>query len=303
MTLSFRPLNPHFGVEVDGVDLAGEVPDAVFAEIVAAYYRHSVLLFRGQHLAPAAQARLTYRFGKPKIETRKQFNLREHPEVSALGNVVDADGRPLAFFNRQGESWHTDGVAACHVDAATLLYAVQVPRQGGDTMFASAAVAYETLPPALRAQAGRLRMRCSFHAHNDKIREADPASHVALTPEERAALPDVWHDVVQVHPVTGRTVLYLYDSALEYDGLPERTAAALMTQLFAHATREGFTYRHRWWPGDLMIWDNHATLHSATAVGPYENDLRLMHRSFVYTWPTARPLDNIDERNAIFGRA
>ena len=300
MNLSYRPLMEQFGVEVEGADLADDFSDDVLRDIIDALYTHSVLLFRGQDLKPAEHVRLLNRFGRPKIETRKQFNLREHPEISTVGNVVDEDGQPLAFFNRGGESWHTDGIDICHTNAATFLYGVEVPRQGGDTMYCSTAHAYETLPDALKQKIKGVRMLCSFHTHNDRIIARDPKSHVPLTPQERAALPDVWHKIVQTHPVTGRKSLYMNRQPNEIEGLEADEAADIFPQLYEHATQPHLVYRHRWTPGDLIIWDNLSTLHSATDIGPYENDRRLMFRSFVYMTPTSQQFENLDEFNALF---
>ena len=300
MTLSYRPLTEHIGVDVDGVDLAAHLTEDVLHELIKALYTHSVLLFRGQNLEPADQARLAHRFGQPKIETRKQFNLRDHPEVSTIGNIVDEDGMPLAFFNRGGEAWHNDVSSACHTNGATVLYAVEVPRQGGDTMFCSTVNAYETLTATLKQKIDGVRLLCSFHAHNDRIFARDPMSHVSLTPEERAALPDVWHEIVQTHPVTGRRALFLYRQPIEVEGLEADEVEGVLQHLFEHTTQPDQIYRHRWTHGDLIIWDNISTLHSATDIGPYENDRGLMFRSFIFMLPTSHPIENLAEFNAIF---
>ena len=115
-----RPLMPNFGLEVLGVDLSSSMNDDSFAKIRDLYFSHSALLFRGQDLSPASQAILAHRFGRPKIETRKQFNLEAHPEVSTIGNAKHADGQDAAFFVKGGFGWHTDGTSACHVDAGNL---------------------------------------------------------------------------------------------------------------------------------------------------------------------------------------
>ena len=189
---------PNFGLEVSGVDLSNPIDDDSFAEILDLYFSHSALLFRDQDLSPQSQARLAHRFGRPKIETRKQFNLKDYPEVSTIGNVKHPDGEDAAFFVRGGFGWHTDGTSACHVDAATFLYAVEVPKVGGDTLLCSTATAYENIPETLKDQLSDLEMLCSFHAHNDLLLEADPDSHIPLTKEERRALPPVWHKIVPV---------------------------------------------------------------------------------------------------------
>lgn len=291
---------PNFGLEVSGVELSSPIDDDSFAEIRDLYFSHSALLFRDQDLSPQSQARLAHRFGCPKIETRKQFNLKDYPEVSTIGNVKHPDGQDAAFFVRGGFGWHTDGTSACHVDAATVLYAVEVPKVGGDTLLCSTATAYENIPETLKDQLSDLEMLCSFHAHNDPLLEADPDSHIPLTKEERRALPPVWHKIVQVHPVTGRTVLYMNFNPIEFNSVSLSVGEEWLQEALAVATQDQYVYRHEWKPGDLLIWDNHAVLHSGTPTACYESDRRLMHRSFVYTQPTERTLDNLDEVNAIF---
>ena len=295
-----RELTQDFGLEIIDIDLADDLCDDLFDEILNYYYRYSLLLFRSQQLSPADQARLCHRLGQPKIETRKQFNFQEHPEVSTIGNITDDRGKPLCFFARGGFGWHTDGSAACHVDAATLLYAVEVPREGGDTLFFSSATAYENAPPERKLQLEGVSVLASFHAHNDPLLESDPDSFIALTPTERAALPPVWHDLVQVHPVTGRKVFYLNLDPLEFRGIDDASGRQLIEQVVESASRPEHVYRHCWQPGELLIWDNHAMMHSGTATHMYESDRRLMHRSFVYTQPTQRPLPNYDEVSRIF---
>ena len=294
---------PNFGREVLGVDLSAPIDDDSFAEILDLYFSHSALLFRDQDLSPQSQARLAQRFGRPKIETRKQFNLKDYPEVSTIGNVKHPDGEDAAFFVRGGFGWHTDGTSACHVDAATFLYAVEVPKVGGDTLLCSTATAYENISETLKDQLSDLEMLCSFHAHNDLLLEADPDSHIPLTKEERRALPPVWHKIVQVHPVTGRTVLYMNFNPIEFNSVSLSVGEQWLQEALAVATQEQVVYRHEWTPGDLLIWDNHAVLHSGTPTACYESDRRLMHRSFVYTQPTERTLENLDEVNAIFLKA
>ena len=291
---------PNFGLEVTGVDLSSPIDDDSFAEIRDLYFSHSALLFRDQDLSPQSQARLAHRFGRPKIETRKQFNLKDYPEVSTIGNVKHPDGEDAAFFVRGGFGWHTDGTSACHVDAATFLYGVEVPNVGGDTLLCCTATAYENIPDTLKDQLRNLEMLCSFHAHNDLLLEADSDSHIPLTKEERRALPPVWHKIVQVHPVTGRTVLYMNFNPIEFNSVSLSVGEEWLQEALAVATQEQYVYRHEWKPGDLLIWDNHAVLHSGTPTACYESDRRLMHRSFVYTQPTERTLENLDEVNAIF---
>lgn len=291
---------PNFGIEVLDIDLSKSISPSTFAEIRSLYFEHSLLLFRDQQISPGDQARLAHLFGKPKIETRKQFNLVDHPEVSTLGNIKNDAGQPLSFFAKGGFDWHTDGTAACHVDAATLLYAVEVPNEGGDTMFCSTVTAFEKSPASLREELDEVSLLCSFHAHNDPLLESDPESFIPLTHRERAALPPVWHRVIQTHPVTGKSLFYLNFDPLEFSGIAFERGRDLLQQVLHIATQPELVYRHRWQPGELLVWDNHAMLHSGTSTDIYETDRRLMHRSFVYTEPTERPIPDLETQNKIF---
>ena len=300
MTIETQPLLADFGAEILHVDLSSDISDATFAKIQQIYYDRSVILFRNQSLSPKAQAKLAHRFGRPKIENRKQYNLKAHPEVSTIGNAKDKDGNPVSFFVKGGFGWHTDGTAACHVDAATFLYAVDVPENGGDTLLCSTANVVDRLPLELLRRLESLSILCSFHAHNDPLHKSDPEAFIPLSEEERKALPAVWHKVVQTHPVTGRKVLYMSFDPLDCRPGDLVDAKQLMIEARNIATVDDEVYRHRWSPGDLLIWDNHATLHSGTPTHMYEEDCRLMHRSFVYTVPTEREIPNLDELNRIF---
>ena len=300
MLIETKPVVHNFGVEVMDIDLSENLSPATVEEIRSLYFEHSLLLFRGQDLGPADQARLAHLLGKPKIETRKQFNLPDHPEVSTLGNIKDEAGKPVTFFARGGFGWHTDGSAACHVDAATLLYAVEAPKEGGDTLFCSTATAYEQCPGSIKRELEEVSMLCSFHAHNDPLHKTDPESFIPLTPTEREALPPVWHRVIQTHPVTNKKVFYLNFNPIEFSGIDHERGTELFKAILDIATKPELVYRHQWQPGELLIWDNHAMLHSGTPTDIYETDRRLMHRSFVYTEPTERPIPNLEVLNRIF---
>ncbi|MFT6371503.1 MAG: taurine dioxygenase [Gammaproteobacteria bacterium] len=295
-----RQIRDDFGLEISDIDLSQPLSNTQFQQMLEYFYQYSVLLFPNQLLTPQAQAEFCHRLGQPKIETRKQFNFQECPEVSTIGNIIGENDKQLSFFARGGFGWHTDGTAACHVNAATLLYAVEVPRDGGDTLFVSTASTYERAPNRLKQQLESVSVLSSFHAHNDPLLKSDPASFIPLSQQERDALPPVWHKVIQVHPVTKRKVFYLNLDPLEFEGIDDQTGRELLQQIVELASLPEYIYQHCWTPGELIIWDNHSMLHSGTPTVMYESDRRLMHRSFVYTLPTERPLPNYEELSQIF---
>ena len=120
-----RNIRNDFGLEILDIDLSQALPDSVFTDILDYFYQYSVLLFRQQSLTPQAQVALCHRFSQPRIETRQQFNTQECAEASTIGNILSDTGKQLSFFAHGVFGRHTDGSAACHVNAATFVYAVK----------------------------------------------------------------------------------------------------------------------------------------------------------------------------------
>ncbi|MBM3572725.1 MAG: TauD/TfdA family dioxygenase, partial [Alphaproteobacteria bacterium] len=267
--------------EIAGIDLTKPLEPGVIVALTEYLYRHSLLLIRTPGFEPRNQAALARALGRPKDETRKEFAVPGHPMVCRLGNIVDEAGRPTAFFNRQGEEWHSDGAGSGDVNGITMLYAIEVPRHGGETMFASLHAAWAALDADTQTHIRGRRILNSFNWHNDKVLKLSPGAFKPLSQAERDAIPDRWFDLVQTHSITGRTLYYVSPNlARAITGLDEAAKDALVGQLVAHATQPARVYRHRWTSGDLLIWDNNALTHSATDVGAYADDRRLMHRSF-----------------------
>ncbi len=275
-----RQLHRDFGVEIEGIDL-GAIDDTVFEAILDAFYAHGALLFRGQDLAPATQVALGRRFGIPSIPPRPQFNLPDHPEVSVLGNLVHPDGSPAAFFNEMGEEWHSDSAGYENLDGATFLYCLQTPPEGGETMLCSMTKAWEDLAADRQADMDGRRVLHSWNYHNDKVMAVSKGK--PLTPEQRALHPDHWTDLVQTHPVTGRRLYYLSHNLVKrIDDWDEDASQAYTMDLVHFATTPDRIYAHKWRPGDLLVWDNRATMHSATNVEAYRDYIRHMHRSYSF---------------------
>ncbi len=278
-----RPLHPDFGIEIEGCDLSQPLSDAQFGEIRLLYDKHSVVAIRGQHLSPSAQVAFLRRFGTPKISQRKEFHLAGAPEIGKVGNTKNPDGTPAAFLDRVGDLWHTDTSSDSHIDAVTMLYCVQTPAEGGDTLFCSMHAAYDTLQAAMRGKIADLTVVHSFNKHNDALLAKNKGSARPLSAEDRAKWPDRVHKVVQSHPVTGRPHYFVSPTLVTtFSGLDEDQSAALADELISHATQAGRVYRHKWRGGDLVFWDNRAAMHSATPAN-YKGGERLMHRAYAYT--------------------
>lgn len=285
MPLEMTPLHPDFGVEIKNVDLAA-LDDAGFEDIRTAYHEHGALLFRDQFYTPDVQVNLGHRFGVLGIPPRKQFNLTEHPEISVLGNLMNDDGTPAAFFNEMGEEWHSDSSGYANLDGVTFLYCIQSPPKGGETLLCSMTAAWDALPKEQQQDMEGRRVLHSWNFHNDKVLKISNAK--PLTPEQRAKIPDNWTDLVQTHPDSGRKLYYVsHNLVKQVDDMDETASLDYVMPLVHHATQPERVYAHAWRPGDLLVWDNRATMHSATNVSAYRDAIRHMHRSYAFTGPRA----------------
>lgn len=261
-----RPLSPALGAEIIGVDLREQLDEDVFRQILDAWHRHLVLLFRDQKLTEEDQVRFAERFGPlARIHTR-QF-VKTHPAVMLISNIREG-GKPIGALPDGEMQFHSD---QCHQErpaTGSLLYAIEVPSTGGDTLFANAYMAYETLPDAVKRRIeGRKALNAYDYDSASTRRSADISKDV----------PSCVHPVVRTHPVTGRKALYVNRlMTRRIEDLPANESDELLTMLFDHQERPAFVYAHVWRPGDLLMWDNRCTLHARTDFSAAER--RLMRR-------------------------
>ena len=264
--MKVQVLNPLFGAEIQDVDLATDLDPTRFAEVESAFNERSVVLFRGQRIADEQHVRFSRRFGELEIHVLREFVKPAHPEIYVLSNIVE-NGRPVGIKDA-GNYWHTDLSYTRAPSRGSIMYAVEVPlRDGkplGDTLFASTAAAYDALPESMKKTLAGLK---AVHRFWDRyIRERKAAgSDVVISEERRAGTPDVVQPVVRTHPYTGRKCLYVNEGfTVGVVGMPDDESRALLSELYAHCTRPEFVYRHKWRVGDVVMWDNCATIHRAT---------------------------------------
>jgi taurine dioxygenase len=264
--LDLKPLCPGFGLEVSGIDLAQPLPDSVFAEIQAAFFRGQVLVFRAQTLRPEEFVAFARRFGPPEPHVISQFHHPEDPNILILSNVV-VDDEPQGLADA-GTYFHTN-YSYLEVPArATLLFSVEVPSRGGHTLFANQYAAYDGLPQSMKRQIEPLVAIHHYGNRNDQ-NDASRTAAPALTEEQKARLPLITHPLVRTHPVTGRKMLYAVSgTSFGIEGMPDDEARKLLDLLAAHATQERYRYTHAYGAGDVVIWDNASLLHSATLTDP-----------------------------------
>jgi taurine dioxygenase len=265
--MKLQPLSSGFGLEASGIEIAQPLSDAAFAELEQAFFRGQVLVLRGQSLTPAQYVAFASRFGPPEPHVIDQFHHPADPSILILSNRRTDDGQPVGLADA-GTYFHTDYSYLQVPARATMLYSIEVPRNGGDTLFANQYAAYDDLPERMKARLEPLR--AIHHYGNRKVAEnADRMAASALTPEQKAKMPVITHPIVRRHPVTARKALYAVSgSSYGIVGMPEDEAVALLDELAAHATQPKYVHSFAYGVGDVVIWDNASLLHSATLTDP-----------------------------------
>jgi taurine dioxygenase len=273
--MEIQPISKVMGAQVRGVDLSRPLGDKAFGEILHAFHRYMLLVFPGQRIDEAQQVAFSRRFGELQIHVLEQYRHPRHPEIYVLSNVDAVTGKTTGTHPDKGTLvWHSDLSFVPKPALGTALYGIEVPDEGGDTLFADMCAAYDTLDPETKARLGKLR---AVHDINvSRIR----AGEAPMSERQRAEAPPVEHPAVRTHPATGRKVLYVSRHASHIAGMPRAESDALLERLQAHATSERFVYRHRWRQHDLVIWDNRCTMHCATQYDPGA-ERRVMHRTVI----------------------
>lgn len=275
MTLSIRPVQGNFVADVAGVDLAKPVDEATMTALRRALADRSVLVFRGQALTEPQHIDFSRRFGTLHIHTAKHYLLPDFPEILVLSNRGEKGTTPV---ENGGAYWHSDVSYTERPPLGSLLYALEVPPTGGDTLYADMFAAYDTLPEATKRRIHGLK---AIHRYADRYAKMqEGGKRPALTKEQLSSVPDVVHPVVRTHPDNGRKALFVNEGfTVGIQGLSEAEGRALLDDLLAHATQDRFVYAHKWRKGDLVFWDNRSTQHRATQYDV--SFVRAMHRTTV----------------------
>ncbi len=277
MTVSFEPIRDDFGAIVHGVDLAAPLAGTDFEAIPGAFIRHGLLIFRGQDLEPEHEIAFARRFNKIRIYVgNDDTKLPGHPEINVLSNVVE-NGRPIGFQNKVGHEWHTDGTGWPYPAVATVLYCVEAPETGGETLYASGRRAWYELDDARKHRFEGLEVVYSFQSLYAKLHAAAGSGKI-LSEDERQRSPDVTHPLVRTHAVTGRKALWFTEAEMaRFKGLGDAESRALADEIVAIISKPAYVYTHKWRPGDLVVWDNRQMHHSTTPY-TYAGQRRIMHR-------------------------
>jgi taurine dioxygenase len=273
----FHRFDAALGGEIVDLDLARPLDDQSFAAVRRAFLEsEGLLVFRAQHITPEQHVAFSRRFGPPMIHVLRQYLLPGHPEIFRISNVVE-NGEPIGLGDA-GHIWHSDLSYTPEPSLGSLLHALELPREGGDTSFANMSAAYDALPAEIKQRVEGKRAVHSYSHSYDRF--SGSKWRPALTQEQRDEVREVVHPVVRVHPETGRKALFVNESfTSRILDLPDAESRELLEFLFVHSTKPRFVYRHGWQNHDLVFWDNRCTIHLAHGCPPQLR--RHLHRTTV----------------------
>lgn len=272
-SLTIRPVVTAIGAALDGLDLAGPLTKSLHDAIAAALVQHQVIFFRGQSLTDAQLSAFARCFGEPQAASESSFGkLAGFPEI----DVLSYGGGVQPYVTK--ELWHTDFSGREMPTMGSVLYCLEAPSTGGDTIWVSLFAAYDALSDRMKAYLdGMQAEHRTIKAFGDDIRSnlwKDEAGRKRF--EQLSALPPAVHPAIRTHPVSGRKALFLNEGyTTRLLGVDRAESDAVLGYLFAHLRTPEFQVRHRWQAGDLAVWDNRSTQHYAVA--DY-SERRLMHR-------------------------
>lgn len=269
-----RALGPIMGAEIVGADVSRPIPAETFQRFKDALNEHKVLAFRDQVLSKDQLIVFSRLWGPLGEHIMPGATRAGVPEVNELSNA-NTEGKPNGKHpDPSAKRWHTDRSYMPRPALASLLYGVEVPSVGGDTLFANATLAYDGLPDDVRQRIDKLN---AIHWVDHSRRTGGVA---LATEEEKKKAPPITHPLARKHPVTGRKAIYAGCHAWKVDGLPEAEGRELLDYLMSHAIQDRYVYAHKWRKHDLVIWDNRCTFHAATDYDTAK-ELRIMYRTVV----------------------
>jgi taurine dioxygenase len=265
--LTRHRLSDVLGVALEGIDLSQPLSDAQFREVEQAFWDGQVLAIKGQkNLAPDRYLEFARRFGKPEPHVIDQFHYPGYPDILILSNVKK-DGKPTGLADA-GSYFHTDYSYLQVPARVTMLYSIEVPKKGGNTLFANMYAAYDDLSDAMKRRIDDLVV-LHYYGNRDDLDEKSRTAASPLSADQKEKVTWVRHKLVRTHYGTRRKALYAVSgSSFEIEGMPRDEAVALLDELKAHALQEKYRYSYAYDVGDVVLWDDLSLLHSATLTDP-----------------------------------
>jgi taurine dioxygenase len=268
------PTEKALGAEISGIDVR-RIHGDEFESVYRAWLDHQVLLFRGQQLTDDDLIAFSRRFGEldeaPIQESGRRF-VEGHPEIYVVSNVIE-NGEPIGSLGAGEAVWHTDMSYVEDPPKASILYALEIPPEGGNTYFCNMYRAYDCLPDELKRRIAGLTLK-----HDATYNSGGYVRQGTVATDDPLNSPGIYHPLVCTHPETGRRLLYLGRRRNAYvHGLPLSESEALLDELWSFADDEAFAWRTVWQVGDLVLWDNRCTMHRRDRFD--DSERRIMHRT------------------------
>ena len=268
------PNKAALGARIEGLDRGAANQPAVAAMLDRALAEHLLVVIPGEPMTPEQTRDFAAVFGRPQIQLLRYKRSGAVPEVSVMVSTLMDDGTTDKTAIR-AEDWHTDDSYFAVPAKATLLHSIEIPSRGGATWFCNMHSVYDALSDATKK---RIDGRRAVHGYDTPRARNRPS---ARTPEEIAETPDVEHPLVRTHPVTGRKALYLNPNRLDrIVGMERAESDALLDELAVEARKPQHHFGHVWKRGDIVVWDNRATMHRVVIDYPM-GEKRIMHRVLI----------------------
>ena len=277
MPLETRPMGQSFAREIIGLRLWEPQDDPTIDELRALWADHPVLVFRRQALSEDELADFSACFGPLERTVRTDWASPVRPEVSLISNLKDAQARPIGGLGDGEIQWHSDQSYVKEAATGAMLYALELPPEGGTTSWVDLCAAYAGLPAGLKRAIEGKRAVFSYAKRLAGYQGVDQV----ISEEAKRKTPPVLHPLVHTHPVTGKPALYLDSTTtIGIEGLDDASGDALLDEIYESATRPEFVYRHHWQVGDALLWDNGFTMHRREPFDPSAR--RLMKRTTMF---------------------
>jgi alpha-ketoglutarate-dependent taurine dioxygenase len=273
---SIGPLSRLMGAAVTGLNLAKPLDDATRVAVLDAFLTYQLLVFRDQSLSKDEQVAFSQQFGELERHTLRNRGDNDHPQVHIVSNL-NTEGAPSGVV--KSTQWHSDKSFRPAPSMATILHAVTLPPDGGDTCFANMYAAYDNLSVDEKNDLDGLNVIHSWELSRENVGRK-------MSQAEKDDAPPMSHPLARKHPDTGRIALFIGTHASHIEGAPMDIGRKRIEALEAHATQQKFVYRHQWRPGEVLMWDNRCLLHRADPNFDASTHPRLLHRTCLRGAPT-----------------
>jgi taurine dioxygenase len=295
VSVQYKPLSPACGVEIFGVDLRGDLPQHTIDDIRALWNKYIVLVFRGQEITEEEQLRFAGRFGDlgerkvaPEgLKKRTDGVLQNDQRVMLVSNKL-IDGKPVGSFG-DGDMWyHIDSGYSENPYTYTFLYGVELPSEGGNTLFGNMYQAYDSLSPELKEKlAGQKALHIHQYERRARVDISGDISHI----------PHWLHPVFVTHPESGRKSMFVDRLMTQrIEGVSHEESEAILEELYTAGENPDVVYEHEWQLGDFVMWDNRCAIHGRTWFDPEEP--RLLRRCTIEGGPLYEELSEYPDRKS-----